>query len=198
MPAILTHHRNIALYALFSLEMLSRRERMSDGGGGSALADVLIGAAAGAAAVWAMDRVDWFNFRREASEARQRTQAIRPGGMDPAHVIADTAARSLGQELKPREENGGGKTVHYALGTISGALYGTLRHRVPAVTAGGGTLFGLGMFFLQDEGLNAMLGLSAKPRRYPWQTHARGFVAHAVYGLVLNAALKRSDHLRRR
>ncbi|MCJ8518281.1 hypothetical protein ABID21_001413 [Pseudorhizobium tarimense] len=171
---------------------------MSGGGRSSAVADVLIGAAAGAAAVWVMDRVDWFNLRHEAPEARRRTQAVRPGGMDPAHVIVNTAAQSLGQELKPREENTVGKTVHYGLGTISGALYGTLRHRVPALTTGAGTLFGLGMFFLQDEGLNAMLGLSEKPRRYPWQAHARGFVAHAVYGLVLDAALKRSDHLRRR
>ena len=39
--------------------------------------------------------------------------------------------------------------------------------KVPALIAGAGTVFGLGAFFLQDEGVNAVLGLSAKPRRYP-------------------------------
>lgn len=171
---------------------------MNHSGKSSALADMLIGAAAGAAAIWVMDRVDWFNLKHEDPRARARTQAVRPGGMDPAHVIADAGAHLLGRELWPRQENAVGKGVHYALGTMSGALYGLLRHKVPGLTVGGGTLFSLGMFFVQDEGLNAVAGLSAKPKDYPWQAHARGFVAHAIYGLVLNAGLKLADGLRAR
>lgn len=34
-----------------------------------------------------------------------------------------------------------------------------------------------------------MTRLAADPRRYPWQAHARGLVAHLVYGLVTDTAL---------
>lgn len=156
------------------------------------IAKALIGAAAGAVAVWVMDRVDWFNFEHEDERARKRTQTVRPGGMDPAH----TAANALGYDFEPKEYNAAGLASHYSLGIVPGALYGVLRNRVPGLNAGRGTVFGLGLFFMQDEGLNALAGLSAKPTEYPWQAHARGFVAHAVYGLVLDTALKIADGLR--
>ncbi|WP_206435995.1 DUF1440 domain-containing protein [Altericroceibacterium xinjiangense] len=158
--------------------------------------DALIGAAAGAAAVWVMGRVDWFNFKHEDPEARRRTQAVRPGGMDPAHVLADKAASALGKDLEPKEMSAAALSIHYSLGVLPGAIYGALRAQTPELTAGRGTLFGLGLFLLQDEGLNAVTGLSAKPQDYPWQAHARGFVAHAVYGLVLDSALRLTDGLR--
>ena len=166
------------------------------GDGDSVLVDALIGAAAGAAAVWVMDRVDWFNFEHEDPEARRRTQAVRPGGMDPAHVVANAAAGAMGYRLEPRDYNAAGLAVHYSIGIMPGALYGVLRHQVPGLDAGRGSLFGLGLFLIQDEGLNAIVGLSAKPNEYPWQAHARGFVAHAVYGLVLDTVLRIADRLR--
>lgn len=161
----------------------------------SLLADALAGAAAGAAAVWVMDRVDWFNFEHEDPRARRRTQAVRPGGMDPAHVAADAAARAAGYRLDPRDNNAPGKAIHYSIGIVPGALYGVLRHHVPGLDAGHGSLFGIGLFLLQDEGLNAIIGLSAKPNEYPWQAHARGLAAHAVYGLVLDTTLNFADGL---
>lgn len=161
--------------------------------GSSVLTDALIGAAAGAAAVWVMDRVDWFNFLHEDPKARRRTQALRPGGMDPAHVGASMATEAMGYDVEPKDCNVAGLGTHYSLGVMPGALYGMLRHQVPGLDAGRGSLFGLGLFLLQDEGLNALTGLSAKPSEYPWQAHARGLVAHAVYGLVLDAVLNAAD-----
>jgi hypothetical protein len=70
------------------------------------------------------------------------------------------------------------------LGIMPGAVYGALRDRAPYVGAGRDGLRGLALFLVQDEGLNALLGLSGPPRRYPWQAHARGLVAHVVYGVV--------------
>ena len=46
---------------------------------------------------------------------------------------------------------------------------------------------------MQDEALNAITGLSARPGQYPWQAHARGLVAHVVYGLVTDIALNAMD-----
>jgi len=159
------------------------------------VADALIGAAAGAAAVWVMDRIDWFNFKHEDASARRRTQAVRPEGLDPAHVLANRTAEALGSDLEPKGHNSAGVAVHYAIGVVPGALYGALRHRAPALGTGRGTLFGLGLFLLEDEGVNPLTGLSAKPQDYPWQAHARGFVAHAAYGLVLDTAVRAAGAL---
>lgn len=157
------------------------------------LADALLGAAAGAVAVWVMDRVDWFNFRHEDPEARRRTEAVRPGGMDPGHVFASRVAGAAGVELTPAQHHAAGQATHYAIGILPAALYAVLRRKAPLITSGHGTLFGTGMFLLQDEGLNTITGLGAKPGEYPWQAHARGLAAHVVYGLVLESVLRFAD-----
>lgn len=150
--------------------------------------DMLKGAIAGAVGVWAMDRVDWFMFDHEDPEARRRTEAVRPGGLDPAHRAAGQVARALGTELSPAQPHPAGIAVHYGLGVAPGALYGALRDRVPGVGAGRGLLWGLGLFALEDEIMNPAAGLAAKPGDYPWQAHARGLVAHLVYGFVTDLA----------
>ncbi|MBM6582838.1 hypothetical protein ILT44_21770 [Microvirga sp. BT689] len=151
--------------------------------------DALAGAAAGVAAVWVMDRIDWFNFRRglDNRRTRQQTQQARPGGMDPAQVLAAETADQAGLVLTRRQRDTAGLIVHYGLGMVPGALYGALRGRVAYLDAGRGSLFGLGMFLIKDEGMNAALGLSGRPQDYPWTAHARGLVAHLAYGLVTDA-----------
>jgi hypothetical protein len=160
-------------------------EHSSDTGVQSVLADAVIGAAAGAIAVWVMDRVDWFAYNHEPEEARQRTIAARPDGMDPAHVMADKMAGTDITQPHPA-----GTAVHYSLGIAPGALYGALHEKVPGLSAGRGGLFGLGLFLLQDEGLNTITGLAGKPRLYPWQAHARGLAAHVVYGVVMDSIVR--------
>jgi hypothetical protein len=164
---------------------------------GSVLTDLLMGAVAGAAAVWVMDRVDWFNYRHEDPQARQRTEDARPGGLPPAHVAVAKGAEAAGKALPEHTVRTLGKAVHYSFGMAPGALYGALRDRYPVLGTGRGFVFGLGVFLLQDEGLNPIMGLSGKPREYPWQAHARGLVAHLVYGLATDAflsAMKRRIH----
>ena len=158
-------------------------------GGNSIASDMLLGALAGAAGVWAMDRVDWFNYRRVDATARRRTRRVRPGGEDPAHVMAGVAERAVGAELSPSRHHAAGTAIHYAIGIGPGALYGALRDRVPRVGTARGALYGLGLFILQDELGNAALGTGADPRAYPWQAHARGLAAHLVYGVVTDAVL---------
>lgn len=162
-------------------------QRFNGKGSGSELA---AGALAGALGVWVMDRVDWFNFRHEDPQARRRTRLVRPGGEDPGHVAASALERAVGVELSPARHEAAGNAIHYAIGIAPAALYGLLRHRVPGLSAGRGTLFGLGLFLLQDEGINAITGLSADPRSYPWQAHARGLVAHLVFGLAVDSVLR--------
>ena len=165
-----------------------RYERDADVGG--LLVDAAIGAVAGALGVWAMDRLDWFMFEREDAQARRQTQRVRPGGMDPAHVAANKAAHAFGTAVTPRHPHPAGMAVHYSLGVGPGAIYSILQDRVPYVDAGRGTLWGLTLFAAQDEVLNAVTGLSGKPKDYPWQAHGRGLVAHLVYGAVTDSAIR--------
>lgn len=160
-------------------------EYSGETGVSSVLADVAIGAAAGAIAVWVMDRMDWFAYNHEPEEARQRTIAARPNGMDPAHVMANKMTEEEISQPHPA-----GIAVHYSLGVAPGALYGALHEKVPGLSAGRGSLFGLGLFLMQDEGLNAVTGLSGKPRQYPWQAHARGLAAHILYGVVMDSIVR--------
>lgn len=157
------------------------------------LMNAMKGAIAGAIGVWVMDRIDWFMFDHEDPAARRRTQAVRPGGMDPAHVAASRIANKLDAELSPAQHHIAGQAIHYALGVGPAALYGAFRERLPVSSPGQDTLYGLGLglglFLIQDEGLNQAMGLSAKQKDYPWQAHARGLVAHLTLGLVANTIL---------
>lgn len=154
------------------------------------LTDALQGAVAGTVGVWVMDQVDWYMYNHEDPQARQRTQEVRPGGLDPAHVLANKVAGAFGTELSPPQPHPAGIAIHYSLGIGPGALYGALQDRAPVLGVGRGALYGLGLFLLQDELANAATGLSARPGQYPWQTHARGLVAHIVYGVVTDSVLR--------
>ena len=60
---------------------------------------------------------------------------------------------------------------------------------------GKGLLYGLALFLVDDELLNALLGLSAGPTEYPWQAHARGLVSHLVVGVCTDVAMDALDVL---
>lgn len=168
---------------------MSRYDHYHDDRGAS-LTGAVMGAVAGAAAVWVMDRVDWFMFNRVDPQARRRTETVRPGGMDPAHVLANRVAHALGTELTPQQPHPAGIAVHYAIGIGPAALYGALVDRFPELGVGRGTAFGLAMFLLEDELMNPLAGLAAPPGDYPWQAHARGLVAHLAFGFVLDSILR--------
>ncbi|WP_181297551.1 DUF1440 domain-containing protein [Pseudomonas sp. Q2-TVG4-2] len=152
------------------------------------LIGAVVGATAGAIAVWAMDRLDWFAYNHVSEKARERTVAARPQGMDPAHVMVDKIAGVTGKDIS--QPHPAGLAAHYSLGILPGALYGAMYRKVPVLSAGRGSAFGLGLFLMQDEGLNAVTGLSGKPQEYPWQAHARGLVAHVVYGIVTDTVVR--------
>lgn len=167
-----------------------------DGSGNGNLAvDALKGAFAGAIGVWAMDKVVWAMWDRTEPAKLQQEEHARPGGLDPAHVVANAAAETLGTELTPRQPHPAGIAVHYGIGVGPAAAYGALRHHVPAITAGGGTLLGLGLFLLHDEAANAILGTSGRPTEYPAEAHVRGLVGHLVFGVVTHVALELLDEV---
>ncbi|TWI51015.1 hypothetical protein IQ22_03717 [Pseudomonas duriflava] len=146
------------------------------------LAGAAVGAAAGAVAVWVMDRVDWFAYDHVPEEAKQQTLAARPKGIDPAHVMVEKMAGTTGTGTS--QPHLAGIAAHYLLGVAPGAVYGALHEKMPGLSMGRGSMFGLGLFLMQDE------GLSGRPQEYPWQAHARGLVAHVVYGVVTDTVVR--------
>lgn len=160
----------------------------------SVLSDAVKGAIAGAVATWAMDKVTWYMWDRQSpGSLRQEEQEARPRGMDPAHVTANTVAEAAGTQLFPRQPHPAGVAVHYAIGIGPAMLYGPLRRQYPALAAGAGLLYGLGIFLLADEGIVPAMGLAGGPAEYPWQAHARGLVGHLVLGAATHAALEVLD-----
>ena len=155
--------------------------------------DLLKGAAAGAVAVWAMDRVGWWLWDREDPGALARERAARVEGMDPAHVAANRVADALGRPLTPRQPHPAGVAVHYAIGVGPAMAYAALRRRWPALRAGRGLAYGLGLFLAVDEGVVPALGLASGPAAYPWQSHARGLVSHLVLGVATDVTLDALD-----
>ncbi|MDQ3074551.1 MAG: DUF1440 domain-containing protein [Pseudomonadota bacterium] len=149
----------------------------------------LMGAAAGAAGVWALDRVDWFMWNQESDEVRQRTTAVRPGGEPPAHVAASKLEHMFGLNPTPGQHAMAGLATHYGIGIAPAAVYALVRDKLPGKGPARGLLYGLGVFLMQDEALNAATGLGARPKDYPWQAHARGLVSHLVYGVVTELVL---------
>lgn len=157
---------------------------MAESSSNSVALDLFKGALAGAVGVWMMDRVDEFLYSREHQDTRNRTIANRPGGEDPAHVIAGRVADAVGVPLTGSKRDEAGMAVHYSLGILPGALYGALSTQVEAIGAGRGLVYGAALFVMQDELANTALHIAGPPSGYPWQAHARGLVAHLVYGCV--------------
>ena len=153
-----------------------------------------MGMVAGAIGVWALDRADYFMWNREDPETRSKTRSVRPHGEPPAGVVVTELEEASGRSLDETQHDVAQTAVHYAIGIGPAAGYALVRDELPGGAARG-LLYGLGVFLLQDEGINAVTRLGANPRDYPWQDHARGLVSHLVYGLTTELALNAMERL---
>lgn len=156
---------------------------------GHRMSQALAGVVAGGFGIWALDRLDWFMWRHEDPVARARTTAVRPGGEPPAQALVTKVERALGRRLTPGAHEGVSQAVHYGIGIAPAIGYAFIRERLPFGGVTRGALFGATLFLAQDEVLNTVTGLGAKPHRYPWQAHARGIAAHVLYGVATELAL---------
>lgn len=163
--------------------------RHSGAGDRDALTTALLGAVAGAFGVWALDRLDWWMWRNEGSDARRRTTEARPSGEPPAQALVTKLEEAAGAKLSPENYELVSHLVHYAIGIAPAIGYALFRDRLPGQGPARGALYGLGLFAGQDEVLNSVTGLGAKPQDYPWQAHARGLLAHTLYGVATEVAL---------
>lgn len=163
------------------------RSATNDGPG--MVSKALMGAAAGAVGTWALDRADWRMWKHESPDARLQTKAVRPFGEPPARVVVRKAEQAMGLDLTAEQHEIAGTAVHYGIGIGPAIAYSLMRDKLPGEGPVRGLLYGLALFLLQDEAVNAVTGLGAKPQKYPWQAHARGLVSHLVYGVATEMAL---------
>jgi hypothetical protein len=158
------------------------------------MTDVVAGAIAGALGVWVMDQVGWWMYCAESEETRQREKRARAevGGseMGPASVATQKINRNLDLNLTEQQQDILSSVIHYGLGVLPGALYGSLRPQRNRIGNSRGLLYGLVLFLLNDELMSVQLGLAAKPSQYPWQAHARGLVTHVALGVATDQAFR--------
>lgn len=150
----------------------------------------LDGVLAGVVGTVAMDLVTWKLYRKESAKAYRQEKRAQVDGKYVAHVAARKAARLAGKQLEGRRLYAAGKLVHFLFGIGPALAYGALRRRFPWVRAGGGLLYGLGVYLFLDELVAPLLGLASGPTRYPWQAHARGLAGHLTLGATLEATFQ--------
>jgi uncharacterized membrane protein YagU involved in acid resistance len=156
---------------------------------GSLVGGLVRGAIAGGAATWVMDQLTTGMMQGQADEKTEQEEAARPRGQAPDLNLVDHLDRRFELRL---DENGKSRLalgIHYGLGIVPGALYGALRRRLPFIGAWRGLLFGLVLFLLNDEYLNAKLGLAGPPQEYPAETHTRGLLGHLALGAATDTGV---------
>jgi uncharacterized membrane protein YagU involved in acid resistance len=158
--------------------------------------DLARGAAAGAAGWWAMDQVLRSLYNHEDPRVRQRESEAR-NGVPALEVLAEKLAGLAGVVISDKQRQTGGTVLQWAIGIGAGMLYGALRRRLPRLAAGRGLVYGAAFSLVVDEGAVPLLGLSPGPRAFPWQTHARGFLGHLVFGAVAETVCDVLDGVRR-
>jgi uncharacterized membrane protein YagU involved in acid resistance len=151
--------------------------------------DALRGAAAGAVATWVMDGVTSAMLEAQPAPVTAREEAAQPNGRSSVGNLVAKVQSAIGVRLRAANRRKVETMVHYALGIVPGAMYGVLRPRVPGLGAARGLAYGTAVFLLNDELMNARLGLSGPITAYPTQTHVRGLVGHAVLGATMDTGL---------
>lgn len=160
---------------------------MTDSRSRSLAVDVVVGAAAGAAATWLMDQATTAIYERQSAATKRVEQKAR-GGKTAYETAAEKGARLAGRRLTEKQRKLAGQGIHWTLGVATGAIYGILRNRLRRFGIGSGLAYALAVYVLLDEAALSALGIAPPPTAFPWQTHARGLAGHVVLGAVLDAA----------
>ncbi len=162
------------------------------------LAAGLIG---GLVASWTMNQFQALTTKlaeeMEKSQGGKMKQAAQEKEGDDATVKAASAISEglFDHKLTKSEKKVAGPAVHYALGTLTGGLYGAAAELAPIISSGAGLPFGAVFWLAADEAAVPALGLSKAPTEYPLSTHAYALASHFVYGLttdIVRRAVRRA------
>lgn len=125
----------------------------------------------------------------KGSRQRQRGQNQQKEEPDDAtQKAADAIAVAVtSAHLTKKQKNIYGPVVHYAMGAVSGAVYGAVAECSRAARIGFGTLFGTVLFIVADEITVPALGLSKSPTEQPATAQITPWLSHLVYGITVEA-----------
>jgi len=149
----------------------------------------LLGALGGAMGTWLMDLVTTGLLEGQSKESLRREKEASPNGKSSVANLVDRIEGLAGVTLKANQRSMATQAIHYGLGILPGALYGSLRNRLPLLGAGRGVVYGVILWAVNDEYLNARLGLAGDFGAYPFQTHWRGLVGHIALGVATDTAV---------
>jgi len=158
--------------------------------GDGIVVDAIRGAIAGAAATWLMDLVTTAMLDGQSTEVTAREEAARANGKGSVENLLERIEDWTGITVPDPQRPAALQALHYALGVGPAMAYGVLRRRLPFVGAARGLLFGMAVFAVNDEYMNARLGLSGPIDAYPFETHWRGAVGHAVLGVTTDTTIE--------
>lgn len=159
---------------------------------GEALKGLAAGLCAGLIASWTMNEFQmlWSKLAEEAEQAggkkkKKKKSSDEDSGDDATVKTAEAISEGVfDHELTKSEKKVAGPAVHYAMGAMSGAIYGVAAELAPVVTLGAGVPFGTAVWLIADEAALPVLGLSKSPTEFPLSTHAYALASHFVYGLT--------------
>lgn len=153
-----------------------------------ALMDLALSVVAGYAGTKVMEPVSMKLYELESPAARAREDAARPGA--PYRIAAEKLTAVFGLELSEQQSNRLGLVFHYGLAIQWAPLYPLLRRHTGLGPAAAGLATGAAMSVVADELMTPAFGFSAPNLDYPMVTHARGFLAHLVFGLAVAAVIE--------
>jgi hypothetical protein len=153
-----------------------------------AIRDVALATAASYVGTKIMEPVSMTLYEVESAADREREDAVRPG--PPYRVAAEKITRSLGLDLNDEHLDRLSLVFHYGLAVQWAPLYPVLRRTTHLSPPAAGLVTGAAMSIVADKLITPAFGFSASNLEYPLSTHARGFVAHLVFGLAVAASVE--------
>jgi len=105
---------------------------------------------------------------------------------EPATVKAGEKISEIlfDHRLTEAEKKAADPIVHYAMGGISGMIYGITAEASPRASSAIGLPFGTALWAIADEVMVPALGLSKPSTEYPLSNHAYALSSHLIYGLT--------------
>ena len=132
------------------------------------------------------DRGGHHQHRRDDAKPNDTDGTIsdEPGSIKLARAVGE---RITGSALTERQKRIGGSLVHHAFGAATGAVYGALAAKVPAVSAGAGLPYGFLVWLIADEAALPLFGLAQPPPNYRAERHAAALASHLAFGLTVES-----------
>ena len=150
-----------------------------DGRGPSVWRGVVAGAVGGLAASYVMDQFQAAWIALAPRKRKKGTSQEEPATEKAASAVSEGL---FGHKLTKAEKKVGGTAVHYAVGGLTGALYGAAAELAPSVGRGVGVPYGTAVWLVVDEAAVPALGLSKPVTKYPLSVHVYALASHFVFG----------------